>query len=200
MSDPLITTERASEVCGLTVSTLITFRCRGKGPPFCRLGRAIRYRLSEVEAFRDRGRVETADSCDLREWRRRHEMPTDEAPSPPSPRDVYRELEKWLEPESRRPKVVQYEKFITYFLLDKATNAIKIGRTTKLRQRISNLDNGPVERVLLATFRGDHEGTFHEMFGAHRLRANREWFANCEAIEVFLADPPGKYRSMKIAP
>lgn len=79
MSDPLITTERAAEVCGLTVSTLITFRCRGKGPPYFRLGRAIRYRLSEVEAFRDRGRVETADSCprheDVPRRRRRRAAP-----------------------------------------------------------------------------------------------------------------------------
>lgn len=66
-SDPLINTARAAEVCGLSISTLITFRCRGKGPPFFRMGRAIRYRFSEVEAFRDRGRVETSDSCPQRE-------------------------------------------------------------------------------------------------------------------------------------
>jgi Helix-turn-helix domain len=34
-----------------TAKTLATWRCRGGGPPFTRLGRSIRYRRGDLDAF-----------------------------------------------------------------------------------------------------------------------------------------------------
>lgn len=36
---------------GLNTRTLQGFRCRGGGPVFVRVGRAVRYRLSDVESW-----------------------------------------------------------------------------------------------------------------------------------------------------
>jgi hypothetical protein len=36
---------------GVSLSTLAGWRCRGGGPAFVKLGRACRYRLTDVEAF-----------------------------------------------------------------------------------------------------------------------------------------------------
>lgn len=49
----LITTKEAAQMMGLTVNTLEKYRCYyGKGPKYIRISkRAIRYRVSDVEAF-----------------------------------------------------------------------------------------------------------------------------------------------------
>jgi len=46
----------ATKLC-CKVKTLQVWRCRGGGPPFYKIGRLVRYRLSEVEAFIDSRRV-----------------------------------------------------------------------------------------------------------------------------------------------
>lgn len=45
--------EEASLILGDAVVTLDQRRYRGEGPPFFRIGRAIRYRLGDVLAYRD---------------------------------------------------------------------------------------------------------------------------------------------------
>jgi len=44
-------TKRAAEVLGLQKNTLEAWRSRGGGPPFVKLGRAVRYRQSDLETW-----------------------------------------------------------------------------------------------------------------------------------------------------
>lgn len=57
---PIITTEkRISELYGWAVSTLRNWRHLGKGPPYLKVGRSVRYRLDDVEAFLELHKIET---------------------------------------------------------------------------------------------------------------------------------------------
>lgn len=58
----ILNTEEAAAFTGLSRGTLVTFRCRGKGPRFTRLGRSVRYKVADLEAYIEAGMVETADS------------------------------------------------------------------------------------------------------------------------------------------
>lgn len=51
MDDELLDTERVAKVCGLSEVTLRKWRITGDGPRFVRLGRAIRYRRADLDAF-----------------------------------------------------------------------------------------------------------------------------------------------------
>jgi excisionase family DNA binding protein len=48
---PLLTQRQAAELLCLSERTVERFRVSGMGPKFVRLGRSIRYRLSDVEAW-----------------------------------------------------------------------------------------------------------------------------------------------------
>lgn len=50
-ASPFLTTEEAAKYLGLKRSTLEAWRCRGGGPKFIRLGRAVRYRSGDLEAW-----------------------------------------------------------------------------------------------------------------------------------------------------
>ncbi len=51
-SSGLLNEREAAEYLGLSVSTLRQDRCRPSlGIPYCRFGRAIRYRIESLEAF-----------------------------------------------------------------------------------------------------------------------------------------------------
>ena len=55
-------TEGAADRLGITPETLRNWRWRGEGPPFLKLGRAVRYRLSDLSAWLDaRTRTSTSD-------------------------------------------------------------------------------------------------------------------------------------------
>jgi hypothetical protein len=43
--------ERAAQILALSVKTLRAWRWRGEGPRFHKFGRAVRYSLSDLEAF-----------------------------------------------------------------------------------------------------------------------------------------------------
>jgi excisionase family DNA binding protein len=47
----VMTVQQASEYLGLAVSTLNQWRCHGGGPVFIKMGRAVRYRVEDLEAF-----------------------------------------------------------------------------------------------------------------------------------------------------
>jgi predicted DNA-binding transcriptional regulator AlpA len=49
--DFLLRTEEAAKRLGLSPKTLNIWRWKGVGPRFCRLGRACRYRPSDLDAF-----------------------------------------------------------------------------------------------------------------------------------------------------
>ena len=55
-----LTTKQAARLLGLSVSTLNKWRCYGTGPRFLKLGRAVRYRRPDLDAFiSDRQAVNT---------------------------------------------------------------------------------------------------------------------------------------------
>lgn len=47
----LLTTSEAAAYLGLAISTLNKWRCFGEGPQFIKLGRAVRYRLDDLDRF-----------------------------------------------------------------------------------------------------------------------------------------------------
>jgi len=49
----LLDVEEAAEYLGLSKSTLNKWRCHGGGPQFIKMGRAIRYRISDLDDFVD---------------------------------------------------------------------------------------------------------------------------------------------------
>jgi excisionase family DNA binding protein len=51
MDEKHLTTREAAEYLGLSRHTLNQWRLRGRGPAFCQLGRAIRYRLGDLDAW-----------------------------------------------------------------------------------------------------------------------------------------------------
>ena len=50
-SGEVLTTEEAAMLLGLSTSTLNKWRVYGKGPKFLKLGRAVRYRKHDLNAF-----------------------------------------------------------------------------------------------------------------------------------------------------
>lgn len=46
-----------SELIGIAVQTLRNWRFRGTGPPYCKIGRSVRYLLSDIIAFMESKRV-----------------------------------------------------------------------------------------------------------------------------------------------
>ena len=50
-TDKLLTQKEVKEITGLADSTLEQWRLKGKGPKFIKLGRLVRYRLSDIEAY-----------------------------------------------------------------------------------------------------------------------------------------------------
>lgn len=47
----IMTVGEAANYLGLAVSTLNKWRCHGGGPIFIKLGRAVRYRVEDLDAF-----------------------------------------------------------------------------------------------------------------------------------------------------
>jgi predicted DNA-binding transcriptional regulator AlpA len=58
--DRLISTEEAAAILDLKPGTLATWRVRRFGPSFVRLGKAVRYRESDVRAFVSAATIQTA--------------------------------------------------------------------------------------------------------------------------------------------
>ncbi|WP_425531949.1 helix-turn-helix transcriptional regulator [Ancylobacter koreensis] len=55
--DEYVNVKGASAICGLSVSSLNKYRVHGGGPKFCRAGRLVRYRVSDVRAWLESSRV-----------------------------------------------------------------------------------------------------------------------------------------------
>jgi len=47
----VMTVQQASDYLGLAVSTLNKWRCLGGGPVFIKMGRAVRYRVEDLETY-----------------------------------------------------------------------------------------------------------------------------------------------------
>lgn len=48
---PPLTTPEAAKYLSVKPGTLEVWRCQGRGPKFARLGRAVRYRPEDLDAF-----------------------------------------------------------------------------------------------------------------------------------------------------
>ena len=66
MSDLLITEVEASAMRGQSVRTLQMERLKGGGCPYVKLGRSVRYRRSDVEAFINARVVTSTTEADAR--------------------------------------------------------------------------------------------------------------------------------------
>ncbi|MFC1508624.1 helix-turn-helix transcriptional regulator [Candidatus Omnitrophota bacterium] len=55
-----LTENRVSKITGFALSTLRNKRFAGEGIPYCKIGRSVRYRLSDVVEFMNSHRIETA--------------------------------------------------------------------------------------------------------------------------------------------
>jgi len=51
MSDQFLTTEQAAQYLSLSKTTLPRWRWSGDGPKFVKLGRAVRYRVSDLDEW-----------------------------------------------------------------------------------------------------------------------------------------------------
>lgn len=51
MTDRLLKDTEAAVILGLSMNTLVNWRCQGKGPEFVKLGRAVRYRMSDLQKY-----------------------------------------------------------------------------------------------------------------------------------------------------
>lgn len=49
----LLSAEELSEMTGLSIQTFAHWRCQGKGPGYKKIGRMIRYPISDVEEWLD---------------------------------------------------------------------------------------------------------------------------------------------------
>ncbi len=51
LADPLLTTEQVAHYLQVPVATLHQWRHRGEGPPAYKVGRHLRWRLADVDAW-----------------------------------------------------------------------------------------------------------------------------------------------------
>ncbi len=73
------TPREAAEYLRSSTSTLAKFRVYGGGPHFCRMGKAIRYRQSDLDAFMSAGRVRSTSEPMIVEPERKND-PADGTP------------------------------------------------------------------------------------------------------------------------
>lgn len=50
-TDDFLTTEQVAEILGVRPNTLEIWRSHGGGPPFVKIGRLVRYRSGDLEAW-----------------------------------------------------------------------------------------------------------------------------------------------------
>lgn len=63
---PIMTVGQAATYLGLAVSTLNKWRCHGGGPVFIKMGRAVRYRAEDLDAFIDGRRASSTTDFEAR--------------------------------------------------------------------------------------------------------------------------------------
>ncbi len=63
LADVFLSEKELARRWGCKAKTLSNQRCLGTGPPFVKLGRCVRYRLSDVLAFEAAGRVQSGKAA-----------------------------------------------------------------------------------------------------------------------------------------
>lgn len=59
----MLTTKQAAKVLGLSPLTLSTWRCRGQGPKFVKLGNLVRYRKNDLDTWLRERTVDPKSTC-----------------------------------------------------------------------------------------------------------------------------------------
>jgi len=67
MTDELLNTAKVADLYGLAETTLRKWRMIGRGPRFVRLGRTVRYRRADLEAFTGERAFRTTGEADAAE-------------------------------------------------------------------------------------------------------------------------------------
>lgn len=62
-TEPLYSPPPIAEHCDLSVQALALMRHEGTGPAYVKVGRRVRYRMSDVEAWLDAHTVTTSESA-----------------------------------------------------------------------------------------------------------------------------------------
>lgn len=62
--DELLTERQATELLRLTGRTLATWRHRGQGPPWVKVGRFVRYRRTAIETWLDENTPASRAYCE----------------------------------------------------------------------------------------------------------------------------------------
>jgi Helix-turn-helix domain len=53
----MVEAQAAAEMLGVQVSTLAAWRCRKKGPPYLKVGKGVRYRVADLNAWIEASRI-----------------------------------------------------------------------------------------------------------------------------------------------
>jgi predicted site-specific integrase-resolvase len=56
-----VDTRRAAAHLGIKFHTMNCWRSRGEGPPFCRIGGRVRYRIADLDAWAERRRRDPSE-------------------------------------------------------------------------------------------------------------------------------------------
>lgn len=56
LNGAMVSETEAADYLGLAVATLRRWRWSGDGPAYCKLGRAVRYRVSDLEGYLEAAR------------------------------------------------------------------------------------------------------------------------------------------------
>ncbi len=56
--DKIVTVQQAADYLSLSTATLNKWRCQGGGPAYIKLGRAVRYRLDDLQLFLEKSRMQ----------------------------------------------------------------------------------------------------------------------------------------------
>lgn len=60
MHDKFITPKEFSQLSGIDIKVIAAMRCNGGGPIYIKFGFAVRYRLSDVQAWLEKRRSDSA--------------------------------------------------------------------------------------------------------------------------------------------
>lgn len=56
-ADPLISPRDLGELCGVPIGTVYQWNCRGVGPRMIKVGKHVRYRMSDINVWLDQHAV-----------------------------------------------------------------------------------------------------------------------------------------------
>jgi excisionase family DNA binding protein len=62
VTSELLTRPEAAEYVHIKPQTLAVWACAGRGPTYVKVGRSVRYRVADLDAFLERGTVTPGES------------------------------------------------------------------------------------------------------------------------------------------